>query len=161
MLEVLTPSEIELAEKLIGRLEKWARVWVWKRWVMLILGIVVGGLALGGAVYLHALSRKLYLSELYPPYVVTDERPDTDVAHLVDVKLLAIQMRSRMMLGDMLMPHYVSIVVMGGGGAILIVMALVKWRRHLHLGLIAKLLRAKLETERGALPGGALGNTET
>lgn len=161
MLEVLTQSEVELAEKLIGRLEKWARVWVWKRWVMLILGIVVAGVALGSAVYLHALSRKLYFSELYPPYVLTDERPDTDVAHLVDVELLAIHMRTRIVAGDTITMGYIWMLVMWGTGIFLVVMALAKWRQHLHLGLIAKLLRAKLETERSALPGGASGNTET
>jgi len=112
-------------------------------------------------VYLDKWTRELYLSELYSPHVLTEERPATDFARVGDMQLVAIEMRTMMMLRDALIRQYISMFVMALGGGSLVGMALAKWRQHLHLGLIAKLLRAKLETERGALAGGAPGNTET
>ena len=161
MLEVLTQSEIELAGKLVGRLEKSSRLWVWKRWVMLIGGIVSVSVALGCVVYLYGSARKFYSAESYLPDVLTDERPDTDVAHLVDVKLLAMQTHTRTIVGHTITIYCVSMFVSWGIGCLLVVVGLTKWRQHLHLGLIAKLLRAQLESERGASPPGAAGKTET
>ena len=152
MLEVLTQSEIELAEKLIGKLEKRARDWVSARWVMLIAGIV----CLGAFCFLTAsISGKL--SKLYSPVFLAAEgsRPGVDNIRM------SLQITNRINLVHTIMMDYISSLIMFFFGVILVMMALVKWRRHLHLGLIAKLLRAKLETERSALAGGASGNTET
>lgn len=151
MLEVLTQSEIELAEKLIGQLEKRARDWVSWRWVMLIAGIV----CLGGFCFLTAsMSGKLL--KLYSPFLAAEgSRPG------IDTFGMSLQITNRINLGHTITMDFIYSLIMGGMGVIFVVMALAKWRRHLHLGLIAKLLRAKLETERAALPGGAPGNTET
>lgn len=128
---------------------------------MLIAGIVNVGLALGFVVCFHGSVREFYFSDSYSPHVLADERPDTDVAQLVDVKLLALQMRTRMMVGYTITIFCVCMFVAWGIGVLLLVTALVKWRRHLHLGLIAKLLRAKVESERSALPPDTAGKTET
>lgn len=135
----LTPSEIELADKLIAGLEKRSHRWKRQRWLLLLAGIALVILMILSCWYLDHLS-----TQDLAGWMLEGENPGGELVKNYVQFTIAFQRKT--------FTVFVQAVVMGGVGGLLLVTSLTNWNRHLSDALVAKVLRAKLGSECGFTP---------
>ena len=123
----LTEAEVKVAQRYIAAVRRKARLWVYMRWVIVAVGLLVVGVSAWAFVNMvraeetgKAISAKVdgeLSSELVWRY-----------AH-ARVELLRIEMK---------MAAYG--VMFGAGGMLLVIIALLTWNQHRRLAVLAKVL---------------------
>jgi hypothetical protein len=132
----LTPSEIELADKLIAGLEKRSHLWKRVRWLILLVGIACVILAILVCWHLDHMS----IQNLEDWVIEGEDLRGERIKTYVELKIFFLRKTFTI---------FVQAVVMVGAGGLLLVTSLMNWNRHLRDALVAKVLRAKLESECG------------
>ena len=135
----LTESEAELAERLVAGLERRGRIWPRQRWFFVLFGLALIGIAGASFVSLEHLLKQDFAAQM------VDE---------ADPPAFVLKTYVRQSFNELLalVGLYISAIICGSVGAFMLVRGLSLWNQHRTHCLIAKVLRAKLESEFGLPP---------
>ena len=124
----LTPEEIRLASKYLYRYEKSAKMWIWFRWIYLLMAILMVGVSY----HLFTLTNAVH-DKNTSAYILKGRNLDTSIVkEYIDARIELLRLESALTT-KIIFPTIFGCALLG--------FAIGGWKRHENCKLIAKGLR--------------------